>query len=159
MKDNIKIITGGVSLAIVFVTYLSVAQGWGIKSIEDKAIMKKYQGKSGYYGRENKVLRDSVLAVQRQVRDSLRKRRKDSLKKVEIRFNKTRDSVKKKFGPEFLKVYDGGKYLYAYGKAPSYSSDSDYGGSYSSSSSSGRTGTFRGGSSRSFRGGSRRGGK
>jgi hypothetical protein len=102
-----------------------------------------------------------VLAVQRQIRDSLRKRRKDSIKKVEIQFNKTRDSVKKKFGSEFLKVYDGGKYLYAYGKAPRYSSDSySYSSSgYSSSSSSGGVGSFRGGSSRSFRGGSRRGGK
>lgn len=154
-----NIITWGVSLAIIFVTYLSVAQGWGVKTIESKAVMKKYRGKSGYYGRANKVLRDSVLAVQRQIRDSLRKRRKDSIKKVEIRFNKTRDSVKKKFGPEFLKVYDGGKYLYAYGKAPSYSSNNDYGSSYSSSSSSGSVGSFRGGSSRSFRGGSRRGGK
>ncbi|WP_299452419.1 hypothetical protein [uncultured Microscilla sp.] len=159
MKNYIKLLVGGVSFIIVFVTYLAVAQGWGVKPIRNQPIVSKYQGKNGYYGRKNKVLWDSVLAVRKRVRDSLRQRRRDSLKKVEVRFNKTRDSVSKRYGAKFLAVYAGGKYLYAYGKRPR--SSNSYSGSYSSTSSSGSgsVGSFRGSSNRSFRGGSRRGGK
>ncbi|EAY30232.1 hypothetical protein [Microscilla marina] len=159
MKNYTKLLVGGISFTIVFVTYLAVAQGWGVKPVRNQAIVNKYQGKSGYYGRKNKVLWDSVLAVRKRVRDSLRQRRRDSISKVGIRFNKTRDSVTRIYGKKFLEVYAGGRYLYAYGKRPRNNSSSDYSSSYSSSSSSGSVGSFRGGSSRSFRGGSRRGGK
>lgn len=168
MKDYTKILTWGISFVIVFTTYLSVAQGWGIKPMTNETVVKKYKGNSNqYYGQENKVLRDSVLAVRKRVKDSLRKRRKDSLKKVEKRFNLTRDSLLSHgYNTTSLATYAGGKYLYAYGKRPSdrssSSSSSGYSSSssrYSSSSSSRSVGSFRGGSSRSFRGGSRRGGK
>ena len=163
MKDFTKILVWGISLIVVFITYYSVAQGWGIQPMRNKAITKKYASTNGPYGIKNRTLMDSIYKRERAIKDSLRKRRKDSLKVVETKFNATRDSLK--LAGADLNTYESGKYLYVFGyrrpRSSSYSS-----GGYSSSgsssssgySSSSSSGSFRN-TSRSFRGGSRRGGK
>ena len=155
MKKFSRPLIYGISFIIIFTTYLSVAQGWGISSVYSPTVMTKYPHKKAYYGRSNKLLSDSVRKEKRRVTDSLYKIKKDSLKKVEVKFNHTRDSLLSHgYTATTIATYAAGRYLYAYGKKPRYSS-SGSGSSYSSSN----TGSFRGSSGRSFRGGSRRGGK
>lgn len=153
-----KYLIYGISSVIVLTTYLAAAQGWGINSVDNPIVMKKYPNKQASYGRNNKLLNDSVRKERRRITDSLRKVKKDSLKKIEVNFNKTRDSLLSHgYTTTTLAAYSSGKYLYAYGKRPRYSNSSGRG--YSGYSSSSSTGSFKGGSGRSFRGGSRRGGK
>lgn len=160
MKDFTKILVWGISLIVVFVTYYSVAQGWGVQPMRNKTITKKYASTNGPYGITNRTLMDSIYKRERAIKDSLRKRRRDSLKVVETKFNATRDSLK--LAGADLNTYESGKYLYVFGyRRPRSSSYSSSGSSYSSggySSRSSSSGSFRN-TSRSFRGGSRRGGK
>jgi len=155
MKNFSQALVWGVSLTIILITYLSVAQGWGIKTIQNKSMSSKYASLRAPYGISNKKLTDSINKAEKRIRDSLRQKREDSIQVVKTKFNATRDSLRS--AGVNLTLYQSGKYLYVYGYRPSGSSYSSGGysssGSYSSSS-----GSFRN-SSRSFRGGSRRGGK
>lgn len=151
-----NLILAGIPMVIVLITFLIISQGWGISPVNNRTVVSKYQGKTMSYARSNKVLRDSARKEQRRIIDSIAQKRKDSVKKVEVKFNTTRDSLKN-LGYN-LTLYASGKYQHVYGYRPSYSSGSSSysSGSYTSSSSSG---SFRSSSGRSFRGGSRRGGK
>ncbi len=165
MKKFTQALVWGVSLTILLITYLSVAQGWGVKNIQSKSMTSKYASLRAPYGVSNKRLLDSSNKAQKHLRDSLKQRRKDSIKVVETRFNATRDSLRA--ANVNLVIYQSGRYQYAYGYRPSssyqnedYSSSSGYssGGYRSRSGGYSSGGSFRS-SSRSFRGGSRRGGK
>lgn len=145
-----NLILAGIPMVVVLVTFLIISQGWGVSPVNNRAVVSKYHGKTMSYARSNKVLRDSAQKEQRKIADSIAQKRKDSVKKVEVKFNTTRDSLKKR--GYNLALYAAGKYQHVYGYRPSYSSGSSR---YSSSSSR----SFRSSSGRSFRGGSRRGGK